>query len=93
MSRDNVEFPDLGYHEPIKVSKGKLSIRQALLLIGKHQQDPTVNTPMRLANEFTLHPTVTSMKQYNLPFQLYILISTINYHFFSPYFSQHSQIF
>lgn len=63
VSRENVEFPDFGYQEPSKIPKGKLSIKQALLLIGKHHQDPTAYTPMKLANEFTLHPTVTSMKQ------------------------------
>ena len=60
MSRENVEFPEFGYHEPKQVSKGKLSIRQALLLISKHNQDPMENSPMRLANEFTIHPAVAS---------------------------------
>ena len=55
-SRENVESPELGYQEPNVVTKGKLSIRQALLLIGRHQHDSTINSAASLAQEFTINP-------------------------------------
>jgi len=53
-SRENPTVPELGYREPAKITKGKLSIRQALLMINRHQEDSAVNTPSALANEFTI---------------------------------------
>ena len=59
--RKNVDPPEFGYLEPVKVTKGKLSVRQALLLIGKHQQDPVTNTAFLLAKEHTIHPKVAGV--------------------------------
>lgn len=56
VSRGTVEPPELGYQEPSTVTKGKLTMRSALLMLGRHQQDASLNTPGYLANEFTIHP-------------------------------------
>lgn len=61
VERKNIERPEFGYHEPVKVTKGKLSIRQALLMIGKHHQDPSTYNAFILAKEFTVHPKVTGI--------------------------------
>jgi len=58
-NRENPTVPELGYREPSKVTKGKLTIRQALQLINKHQEDPINNTPSALANEFTISLSVS----------------------------------
>lgn len=53
-AREYFEPAELGYQEPAKVSKGKLSIRQALLMIGSHCQDPAKNTASALAEIYTI---------------------------------------
>lgn len=60
-NRENPTIPELGYREPAKITKGKLSIRQALQMINQHQEDPMKNTPGLLANEFTIHPSVAGI--------------------------------
>jgi NADH dehydrogenase [ubiquinone] 1 alpha subcomplex assembly factor 4 len=45
---------EMGYTEPDMIPKGKISMRQALLMIGKHHQDPESNTTLTLAQEYTL---------------------------------------
>lgn len=64
--RNNVESPEFGYQEPARITKGKLSIRQALLLIGKHHQDPVIHNAMSLANEYTIHPRVSGTESNGL---------------------------
>ncbi len=59
--RKNVGPPEFGYQEPAKVTKGKLTLRQALLLIGRHHQDPDKHTAFSLAQEYTIHPLVAGM--------------------------------
>ncbi|EFX72177.1 hypothetical protein DAPPUDRAFT_227633 [Daphnia pulex] len=57
--RKSVEQAEFGYQEPVRVTRGKLSIRQALVLIGRHQQDPAKYDALALAKEFTIHPIVS----------------------------------
>lgn len=64
--RNNVESPEFGYQEPARITKGKLSIRQALLLIGKHHQDPVIHNAVSLANEYTIHPRVSGTESNGL---------------------------
>lgn len=66
VERKNIEIPEFGYHEPVKVTKGKLSIRQALLMIGRHYQDPSTHNAFFLAKEFTVHPKVAGIVSFNL---------------------------
>lgn len=70
--RRSVEPPEFGYMEPAKVTKGKLSMRQALILIGKHSEDPTVYTAELLAHEHTIHPRVAGILNLMLLKQLHI---------------------
>lgn len=65
-SRETVGPPELGYWEPVKITKGKLSIRQALAMIGKHHQSPDSHSVMSLANEYTLHPQVAGILVWNV---------------------------
>ena len=51
--------PEMGYTEPDMISKGKISMRQALLMIGKHHQDRESNTALALAQEYTLELQTT----------------------------------
>ncbi|KAK4018163.1 protein NDUFAF4 homolog [Daphnia magna] len=70
--RNNVESPEFGYQEPARITKGKLSIRQALLLIGKHHQDPVIHNAVSLANEYTIHPRVSeNILKYFKTFEYY----------------------
>ncbi|KAI9565759.1 hypothetical protein GHT06_009551 [Daphnia sinensis] len=70
--RKNVESPEFGYQEPARITKGKLSIRQALLLIGKHHHDPVIHNAMSLANEYTIHPKVSeNILKYFRTFEYY----------------------
>lgn len=64
--RKNVGSPEFGYLEPVRITKGKLSIRQALILIGRHHQDPVIHSAMSLANEYTIHPRVSGMNSNSL---------------------------
>lgn len=66
ISKETVEAPELGYREPTRVTKGKLSIRQALAMIGKHSQNPDGHSIMSLANEFTIHPHVAGISDKHL---------------------------
>ncbi len=61
LQRKSVEQAEFGYQEPARVTRGKLSIRQALVLIGRHQQDPAKYDALALAKEFTIHPIVSGI--------------------------------
>ena len=80
MNRENVTSPEMGYHEPVRVTKGRLSIRQAMELIKKHQQDPETNTPSRLAQEFTINPTSAGNSRNTCSFldSNFLIMSLIN---------------
>ena len=54
-AREFSEPAELGYQEPVKVTKGRLSMRQALLMIGSHCQDPANNTASALAEVYTIN--------------------------------------
>lgn len=59
VERKNFEAPEYGYQEPVRVSKGKLSLRQALVMISTFRQDPNLHSALSLAKEYTLHPKTT----------------------------------
>jgi NADH dehydrogenase [ubiquinone] 1 alpha subcomplex assembly factor 4 len=64
--RKNVLQPEFGYEEPARITKGKLSIRQALILIGRHQQDSIKYNALTLANEYTIHPRLAGTESNEL---------------------------
>lgn len=58
-STEEVKYPYYGFEEPYIIPKGKLSLRQALDLIGKYQQDEEKWNVEVLSEEFKLDVDTT----------------------------------
>jgi len=62
-----------GYHEPVKIPIGKLSLRRILELLDKHETDPVKNTPEALALTYKLDlGVVQAMITYFRPFKVHV---------------------
>lgn len=53
-----VEDFEYGFQEPIKVSRGRSTLRQALKFISDHHSEPEIWTVQRIANEYKLKEEV-----------------------------------
>ncbi|XP_053685180.1 protein NDUFAF4 homolog [Sabethes cyaneus] len=58
--RTSTEDFEFGHLEPIKVSRGRCTLRQALKFIGDHQTSPTEWTATRIAADYYLKESVVS---------------------------------
>ncbi|KAG7157242.1 NDUFAF4-like [Homarus americanus] len=61
---DRTVLPDLdfGFYEPKSVPYGKITLRDAVDAISKHQQDPELWTPKKISYEFKLDTGLTDPK-------------------------------
>lgn len=54
LDRRVVEDFEYGFKEPIKVSRGRSTLRQAIKFISDHQSEPETWTVQRIASEYKL---------------------------------------
>lgn len=51
--------PEYGFHEPVKIPYGKITLRTALDVISKHQQDPEVWSAKKISYEYKMDMGLT----------------------------------
>jgi NADH dehydrogenase [ubiquinone] 1 alpha subcomplex assembly factor 4 len=60
LNRKPVEDFEFGFKEPERASRGRITLRSALKLIGDHQTDPKEWTANKLAEVYTLKEETVS---------------------------------
>lgn len=58
LDRKPVDDFEYGYKEPMKVSRGRATLRQAIQFITDHQTDPEVWSAKRIADEYKLKESI-----------------------------------
>jgi len=66
LNRKPVQDFEFGYLEPEKVSRGRATLRQALVFISNHQNDPNVWTAEKIADEYKLKPSIVGLYLQNI---------------------------
>lgn len=58
LDRKAVDDFEYGYKEPLKITRGRITLRQAIKFIGEHQNGPEKWTAAYIANEYKLKESV-----------------------------------
>lgn len=61
LDRKPVDDFEYGYKEPVKVSRGRVTLRQAIQFITDHQTEPEVWSAKRIADEYKLKQSIVGM--------------------------------
>ncbi|XP_055384896.1 protein NDUFAF4 homolog [Condylostylus longicornis] len=73
LNRSAVEDFEFGFKEPVKVTIGRCTLRQAMKFLVDHESDPTVFTAAKIAEDYKIkHDTVEKILKHFRIFQIHI---------------------